>query len=1195
MSRTPEPACAWNNYRETIEQLYVAEDLSLPDVVLTMQKTHGFSATERQYRRRISAWDLDKNVKDDEMRAIITMENVRSQLGKKSIFFVRGRQVDKKKIDRFAQRKKIDRTAGLDAIQTRKLPGHVRCNTPPLEESAAPEPSNPPRKVKRKIGADDMTETTSRKRVQDLQARLDALAAAFQADSAQSSQRPDSLEHSQKDQALKELEHKVDALTAMILPQMQPDKRYHASTQSSHIQAEDSSPPVSTGFEVSIQSQQAHGSQRSSMSRGNDYEVSNKMPQVEAALDSCRKTNEQHPPWVNLYHYRFIHALRNLAQERLPQLRHPDLKTYIPGTPIRFYCGNCGKINTGMMYYCWICEDGDCELCHDCKIGDPPTDTRGHYLVKCDLHAWDVAVSLEDAWEHFNNVCGPSIAGIISAGVVEWLVSILEHGQHGHMLTYGLLNRAIVTNFMSLDMDRKYEMAQRGAVGPKHVRIPIDTLLQGGSSERAGSLAQGDDILDAGSEDTAVTSKTPLTNNATVSMAALSPTLDPYKLIMLLEATRREERAISVESLHSDQTSSQQSLDPHHAPHHKERERHIIVEPKDGQICGQTTCHQTSSASTPSHTSDIAEIDSATWEHSNLNQQRQHYEQLTRTGLEKLNKTMSDIFQDELYNPSTIPSVPPEPQPQSQRTPPGETLPQQKNSLIKELLQAAKDSHATAKSTPLALDPARKWSPFKPGSQLSPKRIPNHDHSAAVMRAQREAASGLHMLANHQRILSGFSAPGIISPKEVVLEYNETEKKDVTGKKDEGAAGYLQDDGSPDEDLPSIMGQVAPPHTSEQYSSYSRWSPTDSTHGLDKREYYASPIMTRLSSLPDALRDRPTDLFYFHFFLDNTARLLVSHDCEDNPFRKVLPRTAHRANLLNHPPPVMRIALWTKDVFQSLRQILTCVEPDKALSNHGLAIAIMLTSMKIVTPKVLETDTALSVYLTAANNMMKHNRLVPSTDASNDTGEGEEASFLNCWLQYLDAMGAVSHLEVDCASSAITAQGQPDEPRSKSVEVDCLSSCSAELMGILSKTAMAGKFQDQGGISSHASKDFQASQIVTSKLADAVLDSYLQRTCHKQRVPTGMVEKMEIQATQRLVSRANIVHRYRILEGRPTSHSSVQYHVQEILETLELVRPGRMESGILYPLFIAGCEAQTHVQKDVVLDRFHRLEKLGMA
>lgn len=58
--------------------------------------------------------------------------------------------------------------------------------------------------------------------------------------------------------------------------------------------------------------------------------------------------------------------------------------------------------------------------------------------------------------------------------------------------------------------------------------------------------------------------------------------------------------------------------------------------------------------------------------------------------------------------------------------------------------------------------------------------------------------------------------------------------------------------------------------------------------------YYAKPVAIRipksLEPLPSKLMANPMNLLYFHHFLNHTARILVPHDCEHNPFRKILPQ-----------------------------------------------------------------------------------------------------------------------------------------------------------------------------------------------------------------------------------------------------------------------------------------------------------------
>ncbi|KAL8801398.1 MAG: hypothetical protein Q9200_006958 [Gallowayella weberi] len=132
----------WEGHREIIKHLYVTEDRALSEVVKEMKRLHNFVATERMYKRRISDWNLDKNVKDEEMRTIIACEAMRSQRGKKSTFYVRGRLVDRKKIDRFAQRKKIDRRVldgvhGIERLDSVSMfRKGIKCVTPPTDGPA---------------------------------------------------------------------------------------------------------------------------------------------------------------------------------------------------------------------------------------------------------------------------------------------------------------------------------------------------------------------------------------------------------------------------------------------------------------------------------------------------------------------------------------------------------------------------------------------------------------------------------------------------------------------------------------------------------------------------------------------------------------------------------------------------------------------------------------------------------------------------------------------------------------------------------------------------------------------------------------------------------------------------------------------------------------------------------------------------
>lgn len=68
-----------------------------------------------------------------------------------------------------------------------------------------------------------------------------------------------------------------------------------------------------------------------------------------------------------------------------------------------------------------------------------------------------------------------------------------------------------------------------------------------------------------------------------------------------------------------------------------------------------------------------------------------------------------------------------------------------------------------------------------------------------------------------------------------------------------------------------------------------------------KGGYYANPVPVKiprcLEPLPHTLLANPMNLLYFHHFLNHTARVLVPHDCSENPFKTILPESKHMVYL----------------------------------------------------------------------------------------------------------------------------------------------------------------------------------------------------------------------------------------------------------------------------------------------------------
>lgn len=125
---------------------------------------------------------------------------------------------------------------------------------------------------------------------------------------------------------------------------------------------------------------------------------------------------------------------------------------------------------------------------------------------------------------------------------------------------------------------------------------------------------------------------------------------------------------------------------------------------------------------------------------------------------------------------------------------------------------------------------------------------------------------------------------------------------------------YGVDRGFPDVDLPTNKDDLAlNGHTpTVTAASYNFLNPEDvaddlnfpsefgfglhaanSPHG--EGGYYEHPVQVAiprsLGDLPTTLQQNPMNLLYFHHFLNHTARILVPHDCSENPFKSILPQS----------------------------------------------------------------------------------------------------------------------------------------------------------------------------------------------------------------------------------------------------------------------------------------------------------------
>ena len=143
----------------------------------------------------------------------------------------------------------------------------------------------------------------------------------------------------------------------------------------------------------------------------------------------------------------------------------------------------------------------------------------------------------------------------------------------------------------------------------------------------------------------------------------------------------------------------------------------------------------------------------------------------SRSIIPKFDRTMSDIYQDELYNPDAPTSAP-----SSQIRSNQSTLLSPYKGVFSERLQAANDMRSSSPSQAIS----RKNSPFRQGSESVAQQHLNGDQSTtrlgsvAQMREQQKAEADAIALARHQKPkASELDAPSTISPKEAMLDFQD--------------------------------------------------------------------------------------------------------------------------------------------------------------------------------------------------------------------------------------------------------------------------------------------------------------------------------------------------------------------------------------------------------------------------------------
>lgn len=411
------------------------------------------------------------------------------------------------------------------------------------------------------------------------------------------------------------------------------------------------------------------------------------------------------------------------------------------------------------------------------------------------------------------------------------------------------------------------------------------------------------------------------------------------------------------------------------------------------------------------------------------------------------------------------------------------------------------------------------------------------------------------------------------------------------------------DHGRPDFDLPNNNDRDAleshADATAVRVDSSSMATP-------QKESYYSTPVEVcipeYLSPLPPFLHENPMNLLYFHYFLDYTSKILVTHECSSNPFRTLLPRMAigdenllslllaygacHRARLLCHPEPVNRISTWVTTLFPTFRAALA---NNDSISDTLFGTSVMLASLTLSFPLAFALPISWHGHLSVAQQMLKQRKQQqqgkPLTRA---------AYFFERWFAYLDTFGSLSgDVYEGCHQewSSVLLAGEKDS------ELKCLVGYTNQSLVLLARVADIAKRCDQER--KHCGQPsittITVSQQLRFKLELASLEVQHRRydcVCSATTPSTDVYR-----AVNGALCHAALINLHRRVYLLPSNSLLVQCSVGAILETLsknERYNPIDIPDIIL-PLFLAGCESKDEGQRLEVLRRLQRIGDAGMS
>ena len=316
---------------------------------------------------------------------------------------------------------------------------------------------------------------------------------------------------------------------------------------------------------------------------------------------------------------------------------------------------------------------------------------------------------------------------------------------------------------------------------------------------------------------------------------------------------------------------------------------------------------------------------------------------------------------------------------------------------------------------------------------------------------------------------------------------------------------------------------------------------------------------------------------------------------------------------MNYAEPIFRISKYVDEMFTSLKEAIT--NPHKEISNITFATAIMLGSLEIISPNAFKASTPIAwqAHLGIARNIIQRRGIRAQTVDRND----DESYFLTRWFAYLEVLGSLSGSkpELPLFGGDFWAEDPMDPERGN--RIDCFFGFTDRCICILAEIAALAKTRDkefdEHKVQGYSEESFKPSKKIQQKaetiradLKRSMIQPY--HGCHHTRRrastpnPTddpsasSTTHALEITTTNDSYHWAGQIFLSRRVLRLPPTHNNIQQAVQVILTGLGRIRQaGTAEACMLFPMFIAACEAVEQDDRERLMERLVSVQDAGLS